>query len=138
MTVIDVAAFPMDSIQVTVSDKLIVNNTVAPTEPIVNIPNLLHVGNVIGISDPMFKLIIGSLIVLFFMLSPLILAWKFKLKYADRILTNPMIYAGTAILGSLISFGLGLFELWVFLLIMIVALTFFIRAWRGHQQAAGE
>ena len=113
---------------------------VTPPSSVIDIPAAISkVGPALGISDPMFRLIIGSVIVLLIMLLPLIIAWKAQLKYADRIITNPMVYSVTAIIGSLISYALGLFDLWVFVLIFIVALTFFIRSWRGQSSnSAGE
>lgn len=111
-----------------------------PPAPVIDIPALIsQAGPAFGITDPMFRIIIGVLIVLLIMVLPLIIAWKAQLKYADRIITNPMVYSVTAIIGSLISYALALFPLWIFILIFIVSITFLIRAWRGQgSSAAGE
>lgn len=134
----NVGTYVLSNASITVQTAVPVTPPPPSGTPTINVPNIISMaGPALGISDPMFRLIIGSFIVLIVMLLPLIIAWKAKLKYADRIITNPMVYSVTAIIGSLISYALGLFDLWVFVLIFIVALTFFIRAWRGQSSLAG-
>jgi hypothetical protein len=138
MFIVNVGTFQLSNVSMIANEQ-----TVAPPveedDIVVNVPDLISlVGPALGISDPMFRIIIGVVIVLLIMFLPLVVAWKLNFKYADMILTNPMVYSVTAIIGSLISFALGLFDLWIFVLIFIVALTFLIRAWRGQGSPSAE
>lgn len=132
-----VGTFYLANTSIQVREKLVTEED-TDVDPVVNLPDIISIGGgLIGLDDIMFRTILGAIVVIIVMLIPLFLAAKFKLKFADRILTNPMVYSMTAILGAVISFALGLFELWIFVLIFIVAITFFIKTWRA-KEAAGD
>jgi hypothetical protein len=139
MFVINLATFVLSNATIIVKEAIVVIPPDEEVTPTLNIPSLIsQAGPALGISDPMFRIIIGVIIVLFVMLAPLLIAWKMQFKYADKIITNPMVYSVTAIIGSLISYALDLFPLWIFILIFVVAITFLIRAWRGSSSQSTE
>jgi len=82
----------------------------------------------LGFEPSIFKILIGAIICVIMLFLPLMYtaAKTYKTQGAISIgtgfayLTNPIIFMGLLVLGMLICYALGLFPIWIFLLLVIV------------------